>query len=722
MTSLRDIRALSLVVLALCGPATHAGAQSVSPDVQLAAARALYERGDYEAAIRGLDPLIAALEPLAGKDQQARRLLPTAYELRARARFQLGNADGASADFRALLKLAPAYALSRPASPRLARMFDDIRKNLLGTIILNLSPVDAELELDGVPFQQAAGPIPIAIGPHTISGRRPGYRSASLSFSVPPGTTVEVVLTLERVAATVTLVTSPPVVDVLLDGVSQGRTLAGPQPPRWDEPIAKAGLQPGAVSMPFVLEVGPGSHTISFLRDCYVGVDLRAEIASLTDKFLAPVKLDKALAESVFLTVGKSVGGATVILDGELKGRAPLLIEGVCEGLHLVELRSPWGRYAEKLTVRAGDRLTVAGTLKPAVAVLSVNGLPRGYLGTDLRVDLERRFLATMSMTLFAPPQEKVQQALQAERLQPGWLAFDGYQRPIGATSAAVTPSARLQLGSRLAKALEAQGVAELTARPGGNRSEFLLSILADGSSEPDVLELALDDPASVNNVIERLDKVPPLYRASAGVRVIDALDVAGAVVVNVDAAATRSGLGRGDVITKVDGQPVNDGASFNALVALRRVSDTLSIEARDQAGTVKTAQLAVTTVAPRLIAMSDQSLLFNNLILVLRTRLATSGPNPDPIVRLNLAVALMRLRNYAEARAELAKIKLEPGPGVSGGTVHFLLGLCHETLGSAADAEREWRLAEQDSESLLTENGPFISDLAKEKLARLKK
>ena len=81
-----------------------------------------------------------------------------------------------------------------------------------------------------------------------------------------------------------------------------------------------------------------------------------------------------------------------------------------------------------------------------------------------------------------------------------------------------------------------------------------------------------------------------------------------------------------------------------------------------------------------------------------------------------------MRLGNYAEARTELSRVKLAPGPGVSGGTVHYLRGLCHEQLGSPAEAEKAWRLAATDPESCLTEDGPFIQELAREKLDKLKK
>ncbi len=723
MTLLRTARLPSLLCAAVCAVAVCANAQAPSPEAQLAQARSQFEAGDYEPAIATLDPLIAALEPLAAKDTVAMRLLPAAYELRARTRFQLGSTDGAGADFRALLRLSPAFAFTDKVSQKVAKILDDIRKTAVGSIVLNLSPVDAELELDGQPFTAAAGQIALAVGPHTLSGRRSGCRSASQTFTVMPAASTEVVLTLERVSATVFLVTSPPGAEVSVNGVSRGRTEAGPQPPRWAEPIASLGVAAGAVSKPFVVDdLGLGSHTFEFSRGCHVSIELRAEITKLTDLYLAPVKLAKAVA-SVYVDAPGS--GAVVVLDGEPRGSVPQQIDDICEGSHVVELRSPLGRYVERLNTRAGDKLNVQGVLKPAVALLAVTGLPKEYRGSDLRLELERRFAAAKSIAVFGPPQEKVQQALNAERLGAGWLAFDRWRGPLGDTAAAITPSARLEIASKLSRALEVQGVAELTVRPGGDRSQFLLSILAAGSSIPDVLEVVPDNPASVNGVIARLDQVPAMHRPTAGLTVADVLDVAGAVVVSVDAAgaAAKAGLAPGDVIVRADGRPVGDGSSFTAAIAAHKANDSVPIEVQGRSGAVRSATLT-TSMTPRLVAMSDQSLLFNNLVIVLRTRLAQSaaGGAPDPVIRLNLAVALMRLGNYQDARAELSKVQLAAGPGVSNGTVQFLLGMCHEALGQVAEAEQAWRAAATDADSLLTEDGPFIRELAETRLAGIRK
>ena len=115
----------------------------------------------------------------------------------------------------------------------------------------------------------------------------------------------------------------------------------------------------------------------------------------------------------------------------------------MCEGSHVVELRSPWGRYVERISIRPGDKLTVQGAVRPAVALLSVTGLPDGYRGTDLRLAIERAFAAAKTMTLFGPPADKVQQALKGESLSAGLAGV----RPLAAAgrgaASAITPAAR---------------------------------------------------------------------------------------------------------------------------------------------------------------------------------------------------------------------------------------------------------------------------------------
>jgi hypothetical protein len=63
----------------------------------------------------------------------------------------------------------------------------------------------------------------------------------------------------------------------------------------------------------------------------------------------------------------------------------------------------------------------------------------------------------------------------------------------------------------------------------------------------------------------------------------------------------------------------------------------------------------------------------------------------------------------------------LNDGPGVSAGTVHYLLGLAAERMGNNAEAEAAWRAAAA-SMALITEDGLPVKDLAELRLQALQR
>ena len=87
--------------------------------------------------------------------------------------------------------------------------------------------------------------------------------------------------------------------------------------------------------------------------------------------------------------------------------------------------------------------------------------------------------------------------------------------------------------------------------------------------------------------------------------------------------------------------------------------------------------------------------------------------------MRLNLAVALARVGAWTEARLELQRVRLADGPGVSNGTVQYLLGLAEDRMGNIAEAEAAWKLAAQTT-ALETEDGLPVKDLAEARLQGL--
>ena len=357
------------------------------------------------------------------------------------------------------------------------------------------------------------------------------------------------------------------------------------------------------------------------------------------------------------------------------------------------------------------------GILKPAFAILSAFGQQPG--SADLRLAVERLFDPSNAVTLFAPPNDQVDQALRANQLQPGWLAFDANKRPMG-TSTDLVQSMRRDLGVKLATTFGAQGVAAISVV---DRNRVVLSLLAYGSNDPDVLEVTLDNGDSVRRAIAQLDRMPAFFRPSIGMVAIDVADLTGVVVASVEAngPAAKAGVKPGDIVVSANAKPIADGAALAAALASSKANDDLALELKDRTGAARKAAVKV-MMTPRLIGISDQSLLVNAILVALRSRLLSpSDPTEEAVMRLNLAAALARVEAWSEAKTELQNVKLPEGSGVANGTVQYLLGLCADRMGNRADAEAAYRAAAA-SDSLLTEDGPPVRELAQAKLAELQR
>jgi hypothetical protein len=473
-------------------------------------------------------------------------------------------------------------------------------------------------------------------------------------------------------------------------------------------------VAPDAVSNPFILtDLAPGAHTAQFKRSCHTPEERRIVVENLADYRVEPVLLKPAVAS---VAIESTPSGASVFVDGEPRGASPAMLDDVCEGTRVVELRSPQGRFVTRIEANAGDQITVKGALRPAFALIAAGGSAPSAGVADVRQVVERALNASQQITVFVPAARDADRALAAVTMPPEWLAFDAAQRPLG--GAAVVPVAvRRELSAKLARALHVQGIAAVT-QVSPSSTELTVALLAAGAGVPDVVTVAPERLDSINRAIARFDLVPALSRPTIGAVVAEIVDAEGVIVAHIDEGqpADRAGLKTGDVIVKADGESTKAPGVFQRVLEGHGRGQELALEVMDRNGGTRTIAVQPVTTST-LISVADQTLLFNPLSVALRSRLAAADPSDQSIVRLNLGVALMRLGDYAGAKEQFDAVQpLAEGRGISEGTRQYLLGLANEGLGDGAAAQKAWQAAAA-SDAWLTEDGPAVKGLALRKL-----
>jgi PDZ domain-containing protein/PEGA domain-containing protein len=710
---LRKAVALFIALLFAFASAVRLPAQQASAEPpEMLQARTLFDALDYEQAIPMLDRAIMLLEPAALRDPGARKSLVTAYELRARARFGTGNRDGAVSDFRSVLALNPSFTLGEAVSPRVVALLDEVKLTTVGILDLQTTPGDVSVQVDGVPVPSSGGKVSLATGAHSIKILRPGYKSAEQPVIVTAGQTVPVQLRLERVSTVLTVVTSPPDVEVLVNGVSRGKTGSGAIPASLAGVPAQLGVPPSMVSQPFIIgDIPAGTLQVDLRRPCYATEHRQLPVEGMSDVMLDPVKLAPATGT---LEVDSEPAGATVWIDGEQKGLAPITMDAACAGSHTIELRGASGRGVERVVLDAGGKLSVKGRVRPAFALLAA---PVSGNTPDPRLAVERAFASSTNVVLYAPPSDVMKAAMDKEPVNDEWFGL------VPGTDPAGSPAERRTRADNLTSAFESQGIAWVkSSRPCSTEMQVALAV--PGALQPDVLTVVLDQSDSVQTAISRLDTPLVLSKPSLGLAVIDVLDVKGVVIVDTEQGqpGAQAGLKAGEIIESVDGTAVTHTADLDARLASHQAGDKVTLTVRAAGANGASRQVPITlTRAAVLLAGTDRFMPSNAIVAVLRSRLAgATEPEDQAVVQLNLGAALLRAGDAQGARAALEKASLPAGPGVSKGTVEYLIAEAAESAGDRGAAALAYQAAAQ-AEGRLSADGPLVKSLATRALERLK-
>lgn len=693
---------LAVTMFFVFAPVRSASGQ-VPPQEQVGAFDLLFDQGkrlfdafEYDQAVPIFDRLVIAITT-GGVDRP--ELLVDTYEMRARARFALGDANGAEQDFAALLAIRPDFRLSSDISPRVVAVFESVRTLTIGQLVVSSTPA-GEIQIDDrtymVPTEAVA--LDLVAGDHRLVVNRQGFAPVEQMFTVTAGAATELTLTLERISASLSIVTVPAGAEIVIDGTPRGVT-----PP---------GQTSAGASAPLVItDIPLGQHRIEVRRECYAELSLPMNVTQ--DIATDPLQLVPAVAT---VTLQSQAADAVVYIDGERRGVLRELSRlTVCEGRRVIEVRGADGRFVDRRDWVRGATETLSAELRAGFPIVASRGTA-AMPADQLREAVERALAGAPAIIVYAPVQDELDAVLRKHNAPPNWLSA-----PLaGAEASALPREAVRDLGQKVVTDLGAQGAAAVAV--GAEPYEATVALLAAGSGDPDVITVNTADPASQRRVAERIGApLPPIVRPSLEVSTVDVAGVSGAVVVRFGSAASAAGYVAGDVIVSAGGQPVTSVADLRSIVAAIRSAGSLDVEVKGATGQTRSITAPVSLVLDT-IPLRDPAILYNRALIELRRSAATaSTPDTVAAANLNLAVVHLRLGNWDDALAALGKVSLPEGAGVSAGTVAFLRGLCLEGAGRTSEARTAYAAAAEATEARLSSEGPLVAPLARAKLDTLR-
>jgi len=678
------------VAMVAVGPgATVALASQATTQPMIEEARRLLEAFEFDEVVRRLDTTIATMIASPEPDLDA---LAQAYELKGRAHFNLNDPEQAARDFELLLQARADHVLAADLSPRVVELFDGVKRRLVGLLMLSM-PRPGIVTIDDRIYQvEREAVIELLQGPHEFVLRQPGFRDESVQITITPGEPRMLTARMERISGTLSVVTVPAGARVFVDDRLRG--------------VTASGTNGGRASAAFLIDdLAPGQHRLRLERDCFVSYETGFSVATPPgDQSTAPLELIPAV---VTVSVQTTARDAMLYVDGEPRGRAPAELGNLCEGQHVIEVRAPSGRFVDRRTWAAGVTVTLDAELRPAFAIVEVAGSSDPTAVVQLATDVEAALSATPGLLIFAPTPGELETAARDQRLG----------TPLSGSAATVMR--RRDLARAWTERLNTQGVAWLV--PVADEIDvYDLFLLARDSGQPDVVRLAMGDIGSRVAAERRLGAAtPPIVRTTIQASLVDVGGIEGAAVIGVDAGGVgeAAGLRPGDVIVGVAGTAVTGVSDIARVLADAEPGGELSLDVRAEDGTVRETAVQVALV-PDTIPLADSGLLYNRILLDLQARAERAD---DDLTRsasqLSLGIVHMRLGSWDLAIRALETVSLPVGPGVSGATIAYLIGLCLTEIGQLPEARESFARAVAAGDGTMSVGGPPVGPMAQRQL-----
>ena len=663
-----------------------------------------YQSVRFPQAIAGLNPLVDSLTrwEQGGRLQPSdEALLERALELRGACAFNLGKTELARQDWTRLLQLRPDYPFAVAKTPKIVRLFEEIRASLTGTLLLNVEPSDSVVRLDGRVLPSASGTLPVLKGLHVLKVSHPGYAPQERELALEVGAFVEASVKLVPNARTIYFFVQPDGTQLLVDGKVVGRAdRTAASQDDWAKFARENGSDPARVYVIPALHLPPGDHRVTLVCPCHrkreFSLTVALDTVSNSPGFVKPIVLER---RTVNMEITSHPSGSQVILDGRAAGITPLRLSDFCIGAHeLVIQKAGVGLYRSSLSVTETPLFKVEATLRPTLLWV---GLTR-----DQEVTVRQQQAATESLAEALGGMAQFN-AILADEGNP--VLPDTFFTPgVGAQDQAVAVK-------DLCERYHAQGLlaGKLTAESG--RMSLLLRLFVPEFGGYDEGQMALKDVADAPSALTLVDK-PMVERDLA--RLLPLADLSGAKgPVFVRGAADPMGPSAGDILLSAGGVPTPTAASARKVMAASE-APVLSFVHRGEDRT----WVFKSSAQPGFVAFGGERYTYRRQWLKAKQAVVSAETGQEQfLARLCLCLAELNLGRPVEALKALEPLDAPPSGALNSGTVSYLRAVALVQLGREEEARGVLQTASSDANATLDGvGGTLVQPLAQDLLRQL--
>ena len=221
-----------------------------------------------------------------------------------------------------------------------------------GSISINSTPTGATIVLDGtINGITPANLTGISEGSHFLVLKKTGYSDYQAAVTVNSGKTTNVSANLSVATGSINIKSTPSGATIVLDGTAKGTT-----------PINLRGI-------------AVGSHTLVLKKSGYNDYSTNVTVVpgqtTTISAFLS--------ASSGLVSINSTPSGATIVLDGLIKGITPATLTDISTGIHkLVLKKSGYNDFQTTFTVSPGKTTRISATMVVSTGSINIRSTPSG--------------------------------------------------------------------------------------------------------------------------------------------------------------------------------------------------------------------------------------------------------------------------------------------------------------------------------------------------------